>query len=105
MDGIGDGVRLWIDLIEEATTVFLREDTCEAPWMVLKWLNVLDLDKKDVTWFGVFDLKWARKVVNLGQVDVHNVICIIAIFDLTSSPVKAFNLDCLAILDGSAEGD
>jgi hypothetical protein len=34
--------------------------------MILEWLHVLDLDQEDVTWFSVFDLKWAREIVNLG---------------------------------------
>ena len=67
-------------------------------------LDILDLDYEDIAWFSSLNLKWAREIVDLGQVDIQHIICTVIISNLAASPVHAFDLHDLAILDGSTEG-
>lgn len=39
------------------------------------------------------------------KVDVANIVCRIVVANLSASPVNAFDLDGLAVLDGAAEWD
>jgi hypothetical protein len=73
--------------------------------MIIQRLHVLDINNQDVTWLRSLDLKGTSEVVNLRQVDILDIICIVRVLDLTTSPIDAFNLDRLAILDGASEGD
>ena len=73
--------------------------------MVLEWLNVLDLDQQHVTGFSGLDLKRSGQIVDLGQVDIFHIVGTIVVLDLTTSPVKAFDFDCLAVFDGSSRGN
>jgi hypothetical protein len=59
----------------------------------------LDLDDQCVTWLCILDFEWPCEVVDLGQVNVFNVVCVVGILNLTTGPVDAFNLDNLPILD------
>lgn len=59
-----------IDFIQEPASIVFVEDTGEAPGVVLEWLDIVDLDEKNVTGFGVLNLEWAGQVVDLSQVDV-----------------------------------
>ena len=81
------------------------KDTSEAPGMVLERLYVHDLHKENITWLSIFNLKRPREVVDLGEVNVLDIVGAVVILDLTTSPVEAFNLHSLAILDSSAKGD
>lgn len=56
--------------------------------MVLEGLDVHYLNKKDVSRRSAFDLKGTTEIVNLGQVNVANVIGRIIIANLASSPEK-----------------
>jgi hypothetical protein len=67
-------------------------------------LDVLDLNNEDIAWFSSLNLKWAREIVDLGQVDIQHIICTVVISNLAASPVQALDLHNLAILDGSTEG-
>ena len=73
--------------------------------MILERLDVLNLDEEDVAWLGGLDLKWAGKVVDLGQIDILNIVGTIIVANLSACPVDAFDLDDLAVLDSAAEGD
>lgn len=73
--------------------------------MILEWLNILDFDEEDIPRFGCFDLEGTREIVNLGQVDVLDIVGTVVVLDLPSCPVKTFDLDSLTIFDGSAERD
>lgn len=53
----------------------------------------------------MLDLKGSAEVVDLGQVDVLDVVCIIGVLDLAASPVDAFDLDYLAVSDFASKGD
>jgi hypothetical protein len=92
-------------LIKEPASVVFVENASKAPWMVLKWLDVLYLNEENVAWFGCLDLEWAGEVVYLSQVDVFYVVGAIVILDLSAGPVEAFDLNSLAVLDCAAEGD
>lgn len=83
---------LWVDVVEKPATVFFGEDAGEAPGLVLKGLDVLDLDEQDVAWFGVFDLKGSAEVVDFSQVDVADVVGAVVVADLAAGPVDAFDL-------------
>ena len=77
--------------------------TSETPWVVFKRLNVLNINNKHITRLSSLDLKRSCQIVDLGQVHVSDVVCRVIVLDLTSSPVDALDLHCLAILDGSGE--
>lgn len=96
--------RFWVVLIQESTSIVLVEDTSESPRVIFKGLYILNLDQENVSRFGGLDLERTGQVVNLGQVDIHHVVGIIGVLDLSSCPVQAFNFNGLAVLDGSAEG-
>ena len=101
----GKSLRVGVYLIQKPSTIALVEDTCEAPWLLLERLDVLDLDHKNVPRLCCLDLERAREIMDLSQIDVLHVIGAVVVFDLATSPVDALDLDDLAILDGSAEGD
>lgn len=43
--------------------------------------------------------------MNLGQIDIQDVLSAIVVLDLAACPVKTFNLHCFSILYGSTERD
>lgn len=81
------------------------EDPSETPWVLLEWLDVLDLNEENITWLGRLDLKWAGQIMDPGQVDILHIIGAIIILDLAACPIETFNFDHLVVLDRSAEGD
>jgi hypothetical protein len=86
-------VRFGVDLVQESTcslcqsygwllkdmslltSILLREDTSETPRRVLKRLHILDIHDQDITGLGGLDLEGSGQVMNLGQVDVADVVC------------------------------
>lgn len=98
-------LRFGVEFVEEATAVLFVEDAGEAPWLVLHGLDVHDLDDEDVARLGGFDLEGPGQVVDLGQVDVLHVVCAVVVADLSTGPVKTFDLDRLAVFDGACEWD
>ena len=97
--------RLGIDLVQKPAAIILVKDASETPGMVLERLYVHDLHKENIAWLGIFNLERPREVVDLGEVNVLDIVGAVVIPDLTTSPVEAFNLHSLAILDSSAKGD
>ncbi len=93
-----------VDFVEEASAIVFIEDTSEAPWLLLEWLHVLNLDHEDIARLGVLHLKGSTQVVDRGQVDVLHVICAVVVADLATSPVHALNLHNLSIFDLLREG-
>lgn len=100
-----DGSRVGIYLIQKATSIVLVKYPCKSPRLLLERLYILDLHHKHVPWFSGLDFKGAGQVVNLGQVDVLHVVGTIVVLDLAASPVDAFDLDELAVIDFAVEGD
>ena len=96
---------MWIDLVKETTAVLLIKNAGETPWLILHRLDVLNLDKQNITRLSGFDLKWTSKVVDFGQVDVTHIICAVIVADLSSSPVYTLNLDHLSVLDRAVSRD
>lgn len=43
--------------------------------------------------------------MNVRQVNVTDIICTVVVLDLSTSPVKAFDLDCFAVLDAATGGN
>ena len=95
--------RLDSQFIQETTSIVLVEYTCETPRLIFERLNVLDLDEKCVARLSTLYIKWARKIVDLGQIDVLHVVGRVVVANLTSGPVDAFDLDDLSILDLTSE--
>lgn len=79
--------------------------TGKAPGGVLQRLYVLNVNDQHITRLCSLDLERSGEVVDLGQIDVADIVCRIIVLDLTSSPVYTFDLDCLAILDRSCKGN
>jgi hypothetical protein len=57
--------RLWVDLIKKPTAILPREDTREPPRLILKGLDILNLDEKYVSRLSCFNVEGAGEVVNL----------------------------------------
>lgn len=68
---------------------------------MIKWLYVLDLDQQHIARFCVLDVKWTGKIMHATQINILHVVGTVIVLDLTTGPIKALNLDRLAILDGS----
>lgn len=100
----GEGVRFGIDFVKEASAVISVEDTGEAPWLLLKWLHVLDLDHEDVARLGIFHLEGSAQIVDLGQINVLHVICAVIVANLTTGPIHALDLDNFSVFDLFSEG-
>jgi hypothetical protein len=64
---------------------------------------VLDLYQENVARLCGLDLERTSQVVDLGEIDVSNIVGTVIVSDLAASPVDAFYLHRLAVLDGSGE--
>jgi hypothetical protein len=114
-------LRRGIVLVEKAASVVSIKDAGETPGLILEGLDVHDLDKEDVARLGALDVEGAAQVVDLGEVDIENVVGRVVVADLAAGPamcqnrgvwgarvdlpVDTFDLDGLAILDGGDGGD
>jgi hypothetical protein len=94
-----------VNLIEETAAIAPVEDASEAPRVVLERLDVHDLDEQDVARHRGLDLEWAAQVVDLGEVDIADVIGRVVVLDLAAGPVDTLNLDCLSVLDRAGGRD
>lgn len=54
--------------------------------MILKGLDVHDLDEENIAWLGILNLKGPGEVVNFGEVDVADVVGAVVVLDLPSCP-------------------
>ena len=72
---------------------------------MLERLHILDLYQENIPGFGGFDVKRARKVVDLSKVDVLDVVCGIVVFDLPTGPIKTFDLDDFIVGDLATGGN
>lgn len=43
--------------------------------------------------------------MNMCQVNITDIICTVVVLDLPAGPVKAFDLDCFAVLDAATGGN
>lgn len=98
-------LRIGIQLIQETTTILLCKDTGKAPRLILQRLHVLNLYNQYIARFGMLDFEGSAEVVDLGQIDVLDVVCVVGVFDLAAGPVDAFDLDYFTICDLSSKGD
>lgn len=97
--------RIRIQLIQEPTTILLCKDTGETPRLILQRLYVLNLYNQYISRFSIFDLKGSAEVVDLGQVNILDVVCVVGVFDLAAGPVNAFDLDYFAVCDLACKRD
>ena len=89
---LSDCLRLWVDLVEEATSVLFGKDTyipvseldyfstleqrtCESPRVILERLHVLDVNNKHIARLSSLNLKRSGEVVDFGQVNVADIVC------------------------------
>lgn len=98
-------LRCRVDLIEEAAPVVAVKNARESPGPVLEWLNVHDLDEKNIAGLGALDLEGAAQVVHARQVNVAHIVGRVIVANLPTRPVQALDFDSLPILDGAREGD
>jgi hypothetical protein len=59
---------------------------CETPWLVVKRLDVHDLDEKQITRRGTLDLKRPGEVVDLCEIHVFDVVGRVIVLDLAAGP-------------------
>lgn len=71
-------------LIEETTSILFRKDACEAPWLVLQRLNIVNIYQEDVSGLGSLNLKWSTEIVDLSKIYISNIIRIIGVLDLSA---------------------
>jgi hypothetical protein len=57
-------------LVEKPTAVVFVKDAGKAPWLVVEWLDVLNFNEENVSWFGRLDLEWTRQVVDLREINI-----------------------------------
>jgi hypothetical protein len=78
--------RLGIELVQEAAPVFLCENACETPRLLVEWLHILNLHDKNIACFCCLNIEWPGEVVDLCEVDVAYVVCGVVVAYLTTSP-------------------
>lgn len=98
-------LRFRIQVIEEAAAIFTGKDASEAPWVLLKRLDVLNLDDQDVAWFGAVDLEWARQIMDSSEVDIFYIVGGVVVSYLAARPIYAFDFYDLAFFDLATEGN
>jgi hypothetical protein len=99
------GVRFRVQIIQETPAILRVEDAREPPGLILEGLHVLDLDEQNVAGRGALDVKGTRQVVDLGQVDVLDVVGRVVVADLPAGPVETFDLDDFVVGDAADGGD
>lgn len=67
-------VRLWIEFIQETTTILLIEYPRESPGLFLKRLDILNLNQEHIAWLGCFNVEWSREVVDLSKIDILHIV-------------------------------
>ena len=45
-------------MIKETSSILFVEDSGEPPWLVFKWLDILNLDEQDIARLCGFDIEW-----------------------------------------------
>ena len=84
-------IRLRVYLVKESSPVVPIKNTPETPRCVSQRLYIQDLDSQHVTGFCGLDIKWPRKVMDLSEIHVLEIICTVIVLDLASGPVHAFD--------------
>lgn len=79
-------LRGWIQLVQEPAAVFLGEHARETPRLVLEGLDVHDFHEQNIAGLGVLDVEGPREVVDLGEVDVSDVVRRVVVADLAAGP-------------------
>lgn len=97
--------RFRVYLVQQSPAVLAMEHTAESPWLILERLDILDLNQQNVARFRGVDVKWTREVVDLGEVDVFDVVRGVVVLDLSAGPVETFDLDRFSVGDFPAGGD
>lgn len=85
--------RLRVNLIQKPTPILLPEDPRKPPRLLLQRLHVQDLDEQHVARLRGLDVEGSRQVVDLGEVDVADVVGGVVVADLPACPVYAFDFD------------
>lgn len=75
---------------EQAAAVGLFKDAGEAPGLLGERLHLEDVDDERVAWLGTLDGDRAGEVVDLGQVHVAHVVCVVRVLDLPACPLCAW---------------
>jgi hypothetical protein len=60
----------------------------EPPGPVLKRLDIHDLYEQQIARHGALNLKGAREVMDLGQVDVLDIVGAVIVLDLAAGPER-----------------
>lgn len=81
------------------------ENPGESPRLILKGLDILDLNDQNIARLGSLDFEWPAQIVDLGQINVLHIIRAIVVANLSTGPVDAFDLYNLPVLDCAVEGN
>jgi hypothetical protein len=66
---------------------------CKSPWLVLKRLDIHNLDEKQITRGGALNLEGPGEVVDLCEIHVFDVVGRVIVLNLAAGPGKVS--DCL----------
>ena len=98
-------LRVRVYLVQETTTVLLVKHAGKPPRLILKWLDVLDFNHKNVPRLCSLDLKGTSQVVDLCKVDILHIISAIVVADLAAGPVNTFDLYDFAVFNCTGKGN
>lgn len=92
-------IRLGINLIQETTTIRLRENARKPPRRILKRLHILDIHHEHIAGLRGLDVEGSAEIVDAGEVYVADIVGRVVVFDLSTGPVDALDLDGFVVLD------
>ena len=90
--------------IQETATVLLGKDASKAPWLILKGLDIHNLNEQEISRRSSLDFEWSTQVMDSSQVDIKDVVGRIIVSDLATRPMNG--KACAAMiypLDGARE--
>lgn len=87
-----------IVLVQETASILLCKDSCEAPRRMVKWLDISNVDDEQISWLTPLNIKRSSQIVNLGEINITNIVSIVSVANLSSGPVETLYLDGLSRL-------
>ena len=98
-------VRIWVYVIQEASSVVFVENACKSTRLLLERLHVLDFDDEDIARLCCFDFEWPAQVVHSCQINILHIIRRVVVANLAAGPIYTLDLHDFTILDSAVEGD
>jgi hypothetical protein len=81
---------------QEAAAVLARENAGKAPGRVRQRPQIEQIDHQQVARFRPFDPERPAEIMDLGQVDIADIVGAVVVPDLPAGPVVAFDPELVA---------